>query len=144
MKYGTFQKKKNYLIMKIWYCVNLLCHFKMILSNHNEITRNLNLHFWGKIFTSISCDVCTENSYSKMFSARTFLFVDRFSKSLLHILRQTNCSFVQNISSRFKQLQCICEQYYQFLCLSSHVLFLCCSNRWESSTSCSTWMLPLV
>ena len=36
----------------------------------------------------------TGNPYSKMFLTRTFLFANRFSKFLLHNLRQTRCSLV--------------------------------------------------
>ena len=41
-----------------------------------------------------SLDFCTGNPYSKMFLTRTFLFVNRISKFLLHIWRQTRCLIV--------------------------------------------------
>ena len=42
-----------------------------------------------------------------MFLTRTFLFVNRFSKFLLHILRQTKCLLCQ---ATFEQLKNICEK----------------------------------
>ena len=67
--------------------------------------------FAGKIFTSLSRDFCTENPNSKMFLTRTFLFVNQFSKFLLHIFDKLNSQLSQeNISSRFKQLQNICKK----------------------------------
>ena len=95
--------------MKILSQASHLCHVILILSNHNEIPRILGV--CGKIFTSLSLDFCTENPYSKMFLTRTFLFVNRFSKLLLNILRQTKCSIVpENILCIFKQLQSICQK----------------------------------
>ena len=90
MKKGIF--RKFYSVMKKLSLVSRLCHSIMILSNHNEKPRISN--FCRKIFMSLSLEFCTENPYSKMFLTRSFLFVNRFSKFLLHILRQTNCSIV--------------------------------------------------
>ena len=54
-----------------------------------------------KVFAgAFTRDLCTENPNSKMFLARTFLFVNRF-ESLLHILRQTKCS---NVRSKYFHL----------------------------------------
>ena len=72
--------------------VSNLCQLIFILSNHSEIPR-ISI-FCEMIFTSLSRDFCTQNPYSKMFLARTFLFVNRFSNFLLHILRQSKCLIV--------------------------------------------------
>ena len=66
-----------------------MCHFIIVLSNHNEIPRISK--FCGKIFIFLSLDFYTENPFSKLFLTRTFLFVNRFSEFLLHILR-LNCA----------------------------------------------------
>ena len=79
-----------YLIIKILPLISHLCHFIMVLSNQNDKPRIFKV--CGKIFTSLSRDF-TENPYS-MFLTRPFLFVNRFSIRLLHILRQNKCSTV--------------------------------------------------
>ena len=60
---------------------------------------------------SMMCLFVQKTSIQNMIFTRTFLFVNRFSKYLLHILRQPNAELCQeNISATFKHFQNICEK----------------------------------
>ena len=73
--------------------VSHLCYFIMILSNHNEISR---ISFFAGKYLPPFHEIFVQKIHNQTILTRTFLFIidNEFSKFLLHILQQTNCSIV--------------------------------------------------
>ena len=101
---GTFRQKARSLApLNDWACAVKICHDGMLEDTNSLDAAHLVLVLWvfknfleilffsGKIVTSLANNFSMQNPYSNTFLDVNFLFVNRYSKYLRHILGLKEC-----------------------------------------------------